>query len=85
MSEENKPQPLKVEILDKMSMLIATSLGFVAAFAWNDTFKTLFLSGMAHEDQPIVLIAYSILISIIAVALIIVIARAAGKARRSLQ
>jgi len=85
MSDEKKPEPLKVEILDKMSMLIATSLGFVAAFAWNDTFKTLFLSGMSDEDKPIVLLAYSLLISIIAVALIIVIARAAGKAKRSLQ
>jgi len=85
MSEEQKPQPLKVEILDKMSLLIATSLGFVAAFAWNDTFKTLLLSGMADADKPIVLIGYSVLVSIIAVILIIVIARAAGKAKRSLQ
>jgi len=85
MSEEKKPEPLKVEILDKISTLVAASLGFVAAFAWNDTFKTLLLSGMSEEDKPIVLIGYAMLVTIIAVGLMIVIARAAGKARRSIQ
>jgi len=85
MSEEQKPQPLKVEILDKMSILIATSLGFVAAFAWNETFKVLLLSRLAENDSPIALIGYALFVSFLAVILIIVIARAAGKAKRAIQ
>jgi len=85
MSEDKKQQPLKVEILDKMSMLIATSLGFVAAFSWNETFKVLLLSRLAEKDSPMVLVVYSLFVSILAVILIIVIARAAGKAKRALQ
>ena len=85
MSEEQKPQPLKVEILDKISTLVAASLGFVAAFSWNETFKTLLLSGAAVADRPIILIGYSMFVTILAVALMIVIARAAGKAKRTLQ
>jgi len=79
------PQPLKIEILDKMSTLIAAAFGFVAAFAWNETFKVLLLSGLAEKDSPIVLIGYALLVTILAVVLTIAVARAAAKAKRSLQ
>ncbi len=85
MNEEQKPQPLKLEILDKMSTLIAAAFGFVAAFAWNETCKVLLLSGLAEKDSPIVLIGYALLVTILAVVLTIAVARAAAKARRSLQ
>ncbi len=79
------PQPLKIEILDKMSTLIAAAFGFVAAFAWNETFKVLLLSGLTDTDTPIVLIGYSLFVTLLAVLLTIAVARAAAKARRSLQ
>ena len=85
MSEEQKPEPLKLEILNKISTLVAASLGFVAAFAWNEAFKVLLLSGLAEKDSPIVLIGYALLVTILAVVLTIAVARAAAKARRSLQ
>jgi hypothetical protein len=34
MSEDKKQQPLKIEVLEKMSTLVAAAFGFVAAFAW---------------------------------------------------
>jgi len=79
------PQPLKLEILDKMSTLIAAAFGFVAAFAWNETFKVLLLSGLAEKDSPIVLIGYALSVTFLAVVLTIAVARAAGKARRAIQ
>ncbi len=79
------PPPLKIEILDKVSTLIAAAFGFVAAFAWNETFKVLLLSGLTDTDTPIVLIGYSLFVTLLAVLLTIAVARAAGKARRSLQ
>ena len=85
MSEEKKPQPLKVEILDKVSTLIAAAFGFVAAFAWNETFKIILLSGADLQNKPILLIAYSLLVTVMAVLLTIAVARAAAKARKKLE
>ncbi len=85
MSEEQKPQPLKLEILEKMSTLIAAAFGFVAAFAWNETFKVLLLSGLAEKDSPIVLIGYALFVTVLAVVLTITVARATGRAKRAIQ
>jgi len=78
-------QPLKIEILDKLSTLITAAFGFVAAFAWNEAFKVLFLSGAKSENHPIVLVAYAMFVSILAVMLIIMVARATRKAKSKLQ
>ena len=85
MSEEQKPQPLKLEILDKMSTLIAAAFGFVAAFAWNETFKTLLLGQVGDEARPIVLVGYALFVTLLAVILTIVLARAVGRAKKALQ
>ena len=83
--EKSKPQPLRVEVLEKVSTLIAAALGFVAAFAWNETFKVIFLSRADLDDQPLLLIGYALFITMIAVVLTIVIARAAAKAKKAIQ
>ncbi len=85
MSEEKKPQPLKIEILEKVSTLIAAAFGFVAAFAWNETFKVLLLSGVEIADKPMLLIGYALFVTVLAVLLTIAVARAVGKARRAIQ
>ena len=78
-------QPLRIEVLDRITTLVAASFGFVAAFAWNETFKTIFLAGAEEQNHPIILIVYALMVTIIAVLLIIGIARAAGKAKARLQ
>ena len=85
MSEEKKPQPLKIEVLEKVSTLIAAAFGFVAAFAWNETFKVILLGGVAIADKPMLLIGYALFVTVLAVLLTIAVARAVGKARRSIQ
>ncbi len=85
MSEEKKPQPLKLEILEKISTLMAAAFGFVAAFAWNETFKVLLLSGLEDKDAPIILIGYALFVTVLAVVLTIAIARAVGRAKKALQ
>jgi len=85
MSEEKKPQPLKIEVLDKVSTLIAAAFGFVAAFAWNETFKVLLLGGVDLADKPVILIGYAMFVTVLAVFLTIIVARAAGKAKRAIQ
>jgi len=79
------PQPLKIEILDKLSTLITAAFGFVAAFAWNEAFKVVFLGGLEPGDHPMVLVIYALFVSIVAVLLIIMIARATRKAKSKLQ
>ncbi len=79
------PQPLKIEILDKLSTLITAAFGFVAAFAWNEAFKVVFLGGLEPGDHPMVLVIYALFVSIMAVLLIIMIARTTARAKSRLQ
>jgi len=82
--KENQ-QPFRIEVLDKMSTLIAAAFGFVAAFAWNETFK-MFLREMVAEDVTVLAqLIYAIVITIFAVFLIIIVARATAKAKTKLQ
>ena len=80
MSEE-KPTPLKVEVLEKIAVLITVAFGLVAALAWNEAIKAIFkeIFGSAEAIAPMLI--YAILVTIIAVILTIIVARAASKAK----
>ncbi len=80
MSEE-KPTPLKVEVLEKIAALITVAFGLVAALAWNEAIKAIFkeIFGSAETIAPMLI--YAILVTIIAVILTIMVARAASKAK----
>ena len=81
---ESKKRPFKVEVLEKISTLMAAAFGFVAAFAWNETFKTILLGNVGDDARPIILIAYALLVTILAVILTIVLARATGRAKKAI-
>ena len=85
MSKDEKLQPMKIEVLDKLSTLIAAAFGLIAAFAWNETFKAIIHSFVGDNAPIIVLIAYSMIITIVAVLLIIGLARASAKAKAVLK
>ena len=80
MSEE-KPTPLKVEVLEKIAVLITVAFGLVAALAWNEAIKAIFkeIFGSAEAIAPMLI--YAILVTIIAVILTIMVAKAASKAK----
>ncbi len=80
MSEE-KPTPLKVEVLEKIAALITVAFGLVAALAWNEAIKAIFkeIFGSAEAIAPMLI--YAILVTIIAVILTIIVARAASNAK----
>jgi uncharacterized membrane protein YidH (DUF202 family) len=80
MSEE-EPTPLKVEVLEKIAVLITVAFGLVAALAWNEAIKAIFkeIFGSAEAIAPMLI--YAILVTIIAVILTIMVARAASKAK----
>jgi ABC-type multidrug transport system fused ATPase/permease subunit len=83
MGDEDKPAPLKQEILDKIAALITAAFGLVAALAWNDAIKAVFKEMFGKADAVGPMLIYAIIVTIIAVILTIIVARAAAKAKSS--
>ena len=81
MADETKPVPLKVEVLDKIAALITAAFGLVAALAWNEAIKAVFREIFGSEDAVGPMLMYAIIVTIAAVILTIVVARAASKAK----
>ena len=81
MGDEDKPTPLKQEVLDKIAALITAAFGLVAALAWNDAIKAVFKEIFGTADAVGPMLAYAISITMIAVILTIIVARAAAKAK----
>ncbi len=81
MSDEEKDPPMKVQILDKMGALITAAFGLVAALAWNEAIKAIFkeIFGTAETITP--MLTYAIVVTVIAVILTIMVARAITKAK----
>ncbi len=82
---ESKKRPFKLEVLEKMSTLMAAAFGFVAAFAWNEAFKHLLLPPPGSINHPSILLGYAIFVTLLAVLLTIILARATGRAKKALQ
>ena len=81
--DETKPTPLKTEVLDKISALVTAAFGLVAALAWNDAIKAVFREIFGTADAVGPMLIYAILVTIIAVILTIIVARAASNAKNS--
>ena len=83
MSEEKEP-PMKIQMLDKMSALIAAAFGLVAALAWNEAIKAIFREIFGTAETIVPMLTYAIVVTIAAVVLTIVVARALSKAKARL-
>ena len=77
----SKPPKIKEEILDKIAALVTAAFGLVAALAWNDAIKTIFKEVFGTQDQIGPMLIYAVVVTIIAVILTIIVARAASKAK----
>lgn len=74
---------MKSEVIDKLAALITAAFGLVAALAWNDAIKSLFVEGgtlffMASYG----IWGYAMLVTVIAVFVTIWIGKLAERARR---
>ena len=76
-----KPVALKVEVLDKIAALITAAFGLVAALAWNEAIKVIFKEIFGTEEAIAPMLIYAIVVTILAVILTIVVARAAANAK----
>ena len=80
--EEEKEEPMKVIVLDKIAALVTAAFGLVAALAWNEAIKAIFkeIFGEAESIGP--LLIYAIVVTIAAVILTIIVARAVSNAKK---
>ncbi|HUR98986.1 MAG TPA: DUF5654 family protein [Pyrinomonadaceae bacterium] len=66
-------------IIQSMITLAAAALGLVCALAWNDAIKTTMKSLLGEDDSLAGLYTYAILATLIAVFVLIALAKAAAK------
>ena len=72
---------LKTEVLDKMAALVTAAFGLVAALAWNDAIKAIFKEIFGDHNAIGPMLIYASMVTIIAVIMIIIVARAVANAK----
>lgn len=75
----------QAEVVDKMSALATAAFGLVAALAWNNAIQSFFKRYYAAPDDPNALgalTAYATIVTLIAVFVIILIGRLAGRLKK---
>lgn len=60
-------EELKKEVSNKLTALITAAFGLVAALAWNDTIKTLFVTLFGTADNLWAMLVYALVVTLIAV------------------
>ena len=66
---------MKKAIIEKLAVLITAAFGLVAALAWNDTIKAIFVKVFGASDTVFAMIIYAIVVTVIAVFVTIYIAK----------
>ncbi len=79
---------MKKEIIEKIAALITAAFGLIAALAWNDAIKALFVGPCGTEGAGALCAlsaggpwVYAIIVTLIAVLATLWIAKVAGKAK----
>lgn len=89
MTTENKNnlpeevKSLKIEILEKMSSLATAGFGLVAALAWNDAIKSLFLVMIPQNSNIIAQFIYAGLITVVIVLITIKLGKLTDVAKKT--
>ncbi len=72
---------LKTEVIEKIAALVTAAFGLVAALAWNGAIQEIFALVFGEQSTLLAMLAYAIIVTIIAVIAVILIGRAAAKAK----
>ena len=72
---------MKMEILDKIAALLTVAFGLVAALAWNGAIRAIFERIFGSADNIPAMVIYAVVVTIIAVLVIIWIARVLKRAK----
>ena len=81
--EEEKEEPMKVVVLDKIAALVTAAFGLVAALAWNDAIKAIFREIFGEADSVGPMLIYAVIVTIAAVILTITVARSVVNAKKN--
>jgi heme/copper-type cytochrome/quinol oxidase subunit 2 len=76
--------PLKIQVLETIAALITAAFGLLAALAWNEAIRWAVLEVLGTADAGLGYFIYAIIVTILAVVMCVLIARALGKAKASL-
>ena len=74
----------KVQVLETFAALITSAFGLVAALAWNETIKSFIAEVLQTDGTLWGNLVYATIVTIIAVAMTLLIARALGKAKKAM-
>jgi cytochrome b len=66
-------------LVQTMITLASASLGLVAALAWNEAIKALIKRVLGEDDSLVGLLVYAIIATLIAVVVLLILARAAAR------
>ncbi len=58
---------MKKEVFERVSVLLTTAFGLVAALAWNDAIKALFVALFGTAGTLIAMFLYAIIVTIVVV------------------
>ena len=84
MVDETKEEPLKIIALDKIGVLLTTAFGLVAALAWNGAIIAIFKEIFGEADTIVPMLIYAIVVTIVAIILIITLAKALAKVKKNI-
>ncbi len=78
-SKKNSIQEIKEQVVDKLSTLITSAFGLVAALAWNAAIQKIFTTLFGSISELYAEILYAVSVTVIAVIVTIYVGRIAGK------
>ena len=72
---------MKSGVIEKIAALLTAAFGLVAALAWNGTIQAIFKKVFGTAEGIVPMLAYAVIVTVIAVIVTIQIAKAAEKAK----
>ena len=72
---------MKGELIDKLAAMITAAFGLVAALAWNETIKAIFLNIFGTQETIWSWVVYAVIVTVIAIFVTLRIAKIAAKAK----
>jgi uncharacterized membrane protein YidH (DUF202 family) len=73
---------MKKDVIEKLAALITVAFGLVAALAWNGAIQAIFKQVFGTAENISAMLAYAIIVTVIAVAVTIWIGRAEARVNR---
>jgi hypothetical protein len=73
--EKYEIRQIRIDFLQKMTLLIIASLGFITAIAWDQVLKLIFLELFDHLSSIQEKLLYALIITVIATALSIILTK----------